>query len=109
MSCEHGNHVEACDLCDAVDAAFNKGYLAGQAAAEQRVKVLTEKLEFCRGARDELERERDELERERDEYGNALHDLWNAADDSDGSAYGTLSTKFVRDICKVALEVKKYV
>ena len=33
-------------------------------------------------------------------YGNALHILWNAADDSDGSQYGTLSTSFVRDIAK---------
>ena len=36
MSCEHGNHVEDCDLCDAVDAA----YKAGQASVEQRVKDL---------------------------------------------------------------------
>lgn len=40
MSCEHGNHVEDCDLCDAVDAA----YKAGQASADERVKELEESV-----------------------------------------------------------------
>lgn len=61
---------------------------------------------------DEVERLRAELAamtKERDEYGNALHDLLNAADDSDDAQYGTLSASFVRDVCKIALEVKRYV
>jgi hypothetical protein len=37
---------------------------------------------------------------------DGLHKLMDAADDSDGCQYGTLSTTFVRDICKVALELK---
>lgn len=37
---------------------------------------------------------------------DALHKLIDASDDSDGCQYGTLSTTFVRDICKVALGVK---
>lgn len=45
MSCEHGNHVEDCDLCDAVDAA----YKAGQASVEQRVKELEELVDRQQG------------------------------------------------------------
>lgn len=33
MSCEHGNHVAACDICDAIDAAYKSGYVAGGIAA----------------------------------------------------------------------------
>ena len=29
MSCPHGNHEKACDLCDEIDAAYNRGYEAG--------------------------------------------------------------------------------
>lgn len=40
MSCEHGNHQDACDLCDAVDAAYNRGFAAGQTSVKQQVKDL---------------------------------------------------------------------
>ena len=33
MSCWHGNHEDACDLCDEKDDAFNRGYEAGMAKA----------------------------------------------------------------------------
>lgn len=36
MSCPHGNHVDACDLCDEVDAAWDRGY---NAAIEKAAKV----------------------------------------------------------------------
>lgn len=113
---------------DEMKECADEFYRQGQAASEYRVKELTEALNqrskqigvacdkhdlihslVCGVCHSALQVKCDGLERERNEYGNALHDLWNAADDSDGSAYGTLSTKFVRDICKVALEVKKYV
>jgi hypothetical protein len=29
MSCFHGNHPDACDICDEVDAASKRGYEAG--------------------------------------------------------------------------------
>lgn len=29
MSCPHGNHEEACDLCEEVNAAYKQGYEAG--------------------------------------------------------------------------------
>lgn len=41
----------------------------------------------------------DEIER----LSEALHKLIDAADDSDGCQYGTLSTSFVRDNAKVGL------
>lgn len=28
MSCQHGNPVDGCDLCDEIDAAWNRGYAA---------------------------------------------------------------------------------
>jgi hypothetical protein len=32
MSCKHGNHEGACDICDEVDAAYESGLAAGRAA-----------------------------------------------------------------------------
>lgn len=32
MSCKHGNHESACDICDEVDAAYESGLTAGRAA-----------------------------------------------------------------------------
>lgn len=33
MSCEHGNHIDGCEICDAIDAAYKSGYVAGGIAA----------------------------------------------------------------------------
>lgn len=34
MSCMHGNSDDACDICDEVDAAWNRGYEVGLARAK---------------------------------------------------------------------------
>lgn len=33
MSCKHGNHEDACDICDEVSEAYDSGYEAGRRAA----------------------------------------------------------------------------
>jgi len=35
MSCSHGNHPDACDICDEIDAAYNRGQVAMDALREQ--------------------------------------------------------------------------
>lgn len=81
MSCEHGNHVEDCDLCDAVDAA----YKAGQASVEQRVKDLEELvdrqqgfLSYWKAKCAELTRERDEAVRQWERFERMAGDNWAA-------------------------------
>jgi len=40
MSCPHGEPDDACDLCTAVDAAWNSGYESGKKEVERRVAEL---------------------------------------------------------------------
>lgn len=40
MSCQHGNHVSACDLCDQVYAAWERGYNAALEAAANKAIYL---------------------------------------------------------------------
>jgi hypothetical protein len=43
MSCQHGNQVEACDLCTALDASWNAGRVAGRAEIDVvRASALVE-------------------------------------------------------------------
>ena len=33
MSCPHGNHVSACDICDEIDSAYKSGFISGKDSA----------------------------------------------------------------------------
>jgi hypothetical protein len=54
-----------------------------------------------------IERERDEARDQRDELTEAMEKLHEKCDDSDDAKYGTLSTRFVRDIVSEALASMK--
>lgn len=42
MSCEHGNHIAGCDLCDALDEKWDSGYKAGSQRADKLLLLLRE-------------------------------------------------------------------
>lgn len=40
MSCKHGNHPDACDICDEVDAAYEAGVAScEQALSDQEAEI----------------------------------------------------------------------
>lgn len=98
-------HNELTKAC--VDVPIEPLYTHPSDAAAQ-IAELNKALSITSQGNFKLREQIAQLTKERDEYGNALHDLWNACDDGDGG-YGMLNGTFVRDVCKTALGVKKYV
>ena len=41
MSCPHGNHVDGCELCEAIDRNWIQGYDSGRKEAKARITDLT--------------------------------------------------------------------
>lgn len=63
MSCEHGNPVDACALCDALDDAFKRGYESGKEPITGADHVSDNCVECMQKSINSLEQENAELKR----------------------------------------------
>lgn len=52
MSCQHGNHVDACEECQEIDAAYDRAFSNGVASREAEVSELRQQLAAMEGQRD---------------------------------------------------------
>ena len=88
MSCEHGNHPDACDHCDAVEAAYKRGYIAAGIEAATRAATVPQGVS-----------EQDALDAAR----NRLDGDWHVCDGPSGYQHRILEAgpAFDRTVCDV--------